>query len=118
MNYDVVGVHVTGYGANFVGRPAKLHEETNPIDWTATLLLGYVRKIESIARYERAARRRFEQTTADVDSETTAQSSSSDVAATQPVDGCDGGVENSTRLDDSPPLLRARSEVQTGAKIN
>ncbi|KAL3189061.1 hypothetical protein MRX96_003203 [Rhipicephalus microplus] len=54
-------------GAHFVtGRPAKLHQETNP-DWALTLLLGYARKAESIACYEHAARRRFEQTTTEVD---------------------------------------------------
>ncbi|KAH7939625.1 hypothetical protein HPB52_015312 [Rhipicephalus sanguineus] len=60
-------------GAHFVtGRPASSHQKrTRP---GANALLGYTRKSEGIARYERAARRRTKRPTPEVDAGTTAPS--------------------------------------------
>ncbi|XP_037507781.1 uncharacterized protein LOC119383605 [Rhipicephalus sanguineus] len=98
-------------GAHFVtGRPARLHQETHP-DWAPTLLLGYTRKSEGIARYERAARRRTKRPTPEVDAGTTAPSRNCGFAATSPENCCDDG-DNGTHSEDSPPLLQAECEIQ------
>ncbi|KAH7944363.1 hypothetical protein HPB52_018678 [Rhipicephalus sanguineus] len=91
-------------------RPARLHQETHP-DWAPTLLLGYTRKSEGIARYERAARRRTKRPTPEVDAGTTAPSRNSGFAATSPENCCDDG-DNGTHSEDSPPLLQAECEIQ------
>ncbi|XP_049275786.1 uncharacterized protein LOC125760122 [Rhipicephalus sanguineus] len=92
------------------GRPARLHQETH-LDWAPTLLLGYTRKSEGIARYEHAARRRTKRPTPEVDAGTTAPSKISGFAATSPENCCDDG-DNGTHSEDSPPLLQAECEIQ------
>ncbi|KAH7981964.1 hypothetical protein HPB52_002262 [Rhipicephalus sanguineus] len=96
--------------AFYSGRPARLHQETHP-DWAPTLLLGYTRKSEGIARYERAARRRTKRPTPEVDAGTTAPSRNCGFAATSPENCCDDG-DNGTHSEDSPPLLQAECEIQ------
>ncbi|KAH9372184.1 hypothetical protein HPB48_015441 [Haemaphysalis longicornis] len=96
-------------GAHFVtGRPAELWEEANP-DWAPTLLLGYKAKHEGTVRYERAARRRCQRTTPQVDAETTAPAGASGVAATPPENHCDGGDDDGTFAEDSrEPTVKSR----------
>lgn len=114
LKADLPNIRVCG--AHFVtGRPAKLWEEANP-DWAPTLLLGYDAKHEGTARYERAARRRFQRTTPQVDVETTAPAGAAGVAATPPENHCDGGDDDGTFAEDSPSLPRADCEVQVAAE--
>ncbi|KAH7975371.1 hypothetical protein HPB52_000632 [Rhipicephalus sanguineus] len=97
-------------GDSHPSRPARLHQETH-LDWAPTLLLGYTRKSEGIARYEHAARRRTKRPTPEVDAGTTAPSKISGFAATSPENCCDDG-DNGTHSEDSPPLLQAECEIQ------
>lgn len=99
----------------FVGRPAKLWEEANP-DWAPTLLLGYEARHEGTARYERAARRRFQRTAPEMDADTAAAAGASGVAATPPENHCDGGGDDSAYAEDSRSLPRADCQVQAASE--